>query len=522
MLGLIGVVIHVGLLHGYNQFSWANLISPSFKKYNIMYKITIILAVIFLFCRENNNPKINKTNLTSIIFKNIPDNFSYKFKNGSSAENSIFDVQYFSNEEEINLKLVKSDSNYEEKINHESEFLEIIHSNNSIDEISFLLKKGDIVNISYSNKIPNITITNREIKKHDIDYDFLIRKLIFKNKFPSYIQSKSNPLMYVENFDSLVKSKTTLKNLKEDIFKVAQKEINREIFFLDSLYINNQISPEVFAYYKLKNAYKSKHILLRNNEAGSIDENIFNNDSLVQFKFFRDYIKDYVIKNFKIKQITVSDGSILDSKRAFDLVASSNIFGQKTKKYLIDQYIVKICKEFKKNESSVYLEKYLKLTNDQKTHDKLKSNFFFTKNNSNEKLTLIDTNKKNLNINEIILNKKLVYIDFWASWCAPCRTSFPASRKLHEKYKNKDIEFIYISIDKNFEAWQKAHQKEVLDNKYSFLATNYPDANFYKENQLKSIPRYMLFHNGKLVNNNAPSPDSQEIVKELEKYFLKN
>jgi len=44
---------------------------------------------------------------------------------------------------------------------------------------------------------------------------------------------------------------------------------------------------------------------------------------------------------------------------------------------------------------------------------------------------------------------KLVYLDFWASWCIPCRKSFSWMNKMHEKYKSKGLEIIAINLDKD-------------------------------------------------------------------------
>lgn len=44
---------------------------------------------------------------------------------------------------------------------------------------------------------------------------------------------------------------------------------------------------------------------------------------------------------------------------------------------------------------------------------------------------------------------KVVYLDFWASWCAPCRTSFPALNKLHEKLKAQGFEVVAINLDED-------------------------------------------------------------------------
>ena len=53
---------------------------------------------------------------------------------------------------------------------------------------------------------------------------------------------------------------------------------------------------------------------------------------------------------------------------------------------------------------------------------------------------------------------KVIYIDFWASWCIPCRSEMPHSVTLYEKLKDKEIVFIYLSIDNADKetAWKNA------------------------------------------------------------------
>jgi thiol-disulfide isomerase/thioredoxin len=44
---------------------------------------------------------------------------------------------------------------------------------------------------------------------------------------------------------------------------------------------------------------------------------------------------------------------------------------------------------------------------------------------------------------------KVIYLDFWASWCSPCRTSFPLLNKLHEKLKTQGFEVVAVNLDED-------------------------------------------------------------------------
>jgi thiol-disulfide isomerase/thioredoxin len=73
---------------------------------------------------------------------------------------------------------------------------------------------------------------------------------------------------------------------------------------------------------------------------------------------------------------------------------------------------------------------------------------------------LQDTNNKSVSLQEF--NGKYVLIDFWASWCGPCRAQNPALRNIFEKYKNENFQIISISLDIDRKRWINAINEDSL------------------------------------------------------------
>ena len=60
------------------------------------------------------------------------------------------------------------------------------------------------------------------------------------------------------------------------------------------------------------------------------------------------------------------------------------------------------------------------------------------------------------------LRGKVVMIDFWASWCRPCRQENPRVREVYAKYKDKGFEILGVSLDNNKQRWIDAIEKDQL------------------------------------------------------------
>ena len=74
--------------------------------------------------------------------------------------------------------------------------------------------------------------------------------------------------------------------------------------------------------------------------------------------------------------------------------------------------------------------------------------------------TSVDTNGKLVSLEAI--KGKVTIIDFWAAWCGPCRRENPNLVRIYEKYHDKGLEIIGVSLDKDADKWKEAIAKDNL------------------------------------------------------------
>ena len=135
--------------------------------------------------------------------------------------------------------------------------------------------------------------------------------------------------------------------------------------------------------------------------------------------------------------------------------------------------------------------------------------------NLGDSIPLIEL-KNNLNkpINLTSFKGKYVLIDFWASWCAPCRLGNKKLVKLHAELNPNRIEIIGISIDTDTNKWLKAVEKDKI--KFTQLIDSKGfDAETAIQFGVEELPSKFLFNaEGILI---AKNPTEEEIIKLIEK-----
>ncbi|WP_316636175.1 TlpA disulfide reductase family protein [uncultured Flavobacterium sp.] len=116
------------------------------------------------------------------------------------------------------------------------------------------------------------------------------------------------------------------------------------------------------------------------------------------------------------------------------------------------------------------------------------------------------------------LKGKYVYIDLWATWCAPCRAEIPYLQKIEEKYHGKNIEFVSISVDKakDNEKWKKFVTDKQLGGTQLFADKDW-ESDFVMSYGVTGIPRFILIDpKGNILNPDAERPSSPELQTQLD------
>jgi len=110
------------------------------------------------------------------------------------------------------------------------------------------------------------------------------------------------------------------------------------------------------------------------------------------------------------------------------------------------------------------------------------------------------------------LRGKVVLLEFWATWCAPCRTSVPGTVKLYETYGSKGLEVLGISLDDGGWDSVKAFRK---DYKITYPVLKGTD-DVAEQFGVRTIPMFILLdRDGQVVNHYLGSGNEEIIEKKI-------
>ncbi len=373
-------------------------------------------------------------------------------------------------------------------------------------------EKGDSIFINTKNIVIN------EFKK----VNFPIFEI--PNSTKTWSEINLGYLIYKQNLKNKAIIINNGKTFGRNTFDFEKMYLN-SITILDSLKANNSISDEFYLTNKINRKLEFATNTLRKSKNQSSTLNIdslnikLNDNELLNNQTYVDFLKTLIRYKYFNKDRNVSHSV------QFDFINKEKTFlNESAKQILLDSYLKSIYFTEKQkiekyvtkfntiNKSQELKNKWLSFIAKQKT-DRKKLNV------SNRNIGILTNlvNDNQLTFEEVLSTHKgkVVLVDFWASWCVPCRKEIPFLNKLKSKFSNSEFKIIEISIDLDYSSWVRASKLENLSNEEdSYIIANWKKSNLYKKFKINSIPRYLLFgKDGKIIDENAPRPSEVKLIE---------
>ncbi|MDG1398849.1 MAG: TlpA disulfide reductase family protein [Polaribacter sp.] len=460
---------------------------------NLLQKTLFILFIAFASCKSE--PKIDY----AIV--------SGKITNSDSEKTTLYKTDM-----SIKKKIeISADGTFNDTIKSSEGIYYVLRNGN--DLTSIYLADGNNIEINYDAKDYDNTL---QIRGTGSEYSNYLRE---KNKKSSDLVGKGTDIYtkeeaeYKKTFQDIKQAKGDILfnyvGLSDDFKQSEKRNINYE-------YLSNINIYEIYhAYYSKKKDFKASEDFL--NVLADLD---YTNEE--DFKFSSSYaglVSSYYSKKTQdlIKKDSLLDYSItmlnVSSKIENETIKNSLLYNES--KYSITYT----------DDLETFYNIFIKNSTNEKNNEEITKSYNALKEISKGKDSPKFTNYENnaggtTSLDD--LKGKYVYVDVWATWCAPCIAEIPSLKKIEKKYHNKNIEFVSLSIDnkKDHEQWKKMIVDKELGGMQLFADNNW-ESKFIQDYLIKGIPRFILLDpNGVIISSNAPRPSDKKLTKMLDELNL--
>lgn len=259
-------------------------------------------------------------------------------------------------------------------------------------------------------------------------------------------------------------------------------------------------SNGIIEYLKMTQRFSERELFL-------ISKNLIRDTTVTKTKEFIEFFDDQKgeITELTNKYLT---NFLLDSVRYFanglgrDLIISQGI----SLNYLRDATFSPSPDEWIQIESLISNKKILSYLRkfDQSNQEKVD-------NTINNKTTIISPLLKNESdkVFEKLIgryNGKVVYIDFWATWCGPCRQEIPHSKILSSHFAGQEVVFLNLCCQSDKKNWETTIKSEQLTGNHYLLSSDEYNI-LSKLFNIQGVPTYVLLDKkGNITDKNAPRP----------------
>ncbi len=410
--------------------------------------------------------------------------------------------------ETITLYEVNKDTSFTIKINVDNPF-DVSNRNKCITPYILFPNTEYFLNINKEDSILNF-ITQDSLKmavanffkntefenyKTDLRTDKIAGRIIFNNN------------IYTKKIDTFLLSVRLIRDKKiQNLFE--SKKITKEGSLALKLF--NYFDIETYRLEPSFNSYfnKKKFPIWNVNSIINIED--YNEISYLNFSVFK---KCVIYSNLFKTKTKILSPSLADE---FDLAKTKQI-NDTIKNYLLYSILSKQS-HFTSSNYKAYLDTFNIYCDNIQFIEDLRNNFNFRKKQHSTLDLLVSTKNKNLLFDVVIKKaKKIIVVDFWASWCIPCIAELERMHDINKRVINKNITFLFISIDENYSSWLKAVKKfSFMNGNNSYILKNGLNSNIAKKIKLDVIPRHSIFSNTGQINiTDFKFDDLEKIINEV-------
>jgi len=389
---------------------------------------------------------------------------------------------------------------------------------------NFLIYPGEHIGIKKAeyNEYTFFKVNGNKRRNRELLFFKAFHKI---DQYPAIPNIDNAPLDIILNLEQQLKSeipKIALASRLRFDSLINACHVSRKFNKLSQGYLKNRYDISVFFLYKKYKDSLQAHDLFKDkcNQLIPLFNDITKRSEFDNTQILFNELVDIVLP-YKISKINNED----EFQSCFNAVL--NKFNALARDYLLSRLIYYA--NIKRIQVSPgYMEKYETVCYD-KTYKNLVHDVISQQQENDTKASGISNNsllsvdgKKISGLEDVLVKYKgeLILIDFWATWCLPCRVEMPYLKKIIQEYSGNKITFLTVSIDREIQPWRKAIITSNTDVNKNYLLLNPEKSPFAQQNNINSIPRYVLINkDGKIIDADAPRPSDPKLKELLNKYL---
>lgn len=482
-------------------------------------------------CREAATDAACAADRVVIICKGVPYSDRYYLPDGSYMRSGDLQFMRFAAGDPSETIEQPADLGDTIVVPLRSDVLYVHYMFNAVSSSDFVAARGDTVLIERdtvelrSRAVPKISIVNRRVPAVETSY-----RDWYLGRFGDYdcaalpeITSSILPLLnYLREFG--VNDRRATASRRERLLAQCREERAAEAAALDSLHKAGALSDAAYRFYGERNRWDRRRDDVYGGRVSSIGEDSARRIMAVDFDramydsdacgFYRDYIYAVACNVFFSKSVRSSQSVSPDWGYAFERLAADTLLGDcRLKDRLLSYCLDGMAADWSPVRSKPYFERVAEISERAAAEAAERyADLFAEDRMAEDRLILECMDGSRTTLDEVLteLKGKVVYVDFWATWCAPCCAEMPAAAELRARHP--EVAFVYLSMDDESKPVAEALENLKLSDCRVYRCVNARSARFLEEHDVRLIPRFMIFdRSGRLVEENAPRPSSDSI-----------